>query len=43
MSGRVANDQARILDNVELFREFASTHGCLNSPFAFASPHSRVL
>jgi len=36
-------DQRRILDNVELFREYCDEQGCLAQPRRFASDHSRFL
>jgi len=41
--GRECRDQARILENIELFRAYAEEHGCLAAPFAFASDHARFL
>jgi putative nucleotidyltransferase with HDIG domain len=41
--GRVCEDQARILENVELFVEYCREHGCIETPFAFPSDHARVL
>ncbi len=40
-NGRIAPDLQRLLDNVELFREFARDAGCLASPMDFANAHSR--
>lgn len=40
-NGRIAPDLQRLLDNVELFREFARDAGCLASPVDFANAHSR--
>ncbi len=39
--GRECEDQQRLLDNVELFRELSRENDCLSAPFAFASAHSR--
>lgn len=39
--GRLCRDQAKLIDNVELFRELCREHGCFDQPFAFASPHAR--
>jgi predicted kinase len=41
--GRVCADKQRLLDNVELFREFTREHGCLSGPRGFASDHARFL
>lgn len=41
--GRKCNDQARLLDNVELFREQARELDCLDRPHAFASASSRFM
>lgn len=39
--GRRCEDQARMLDNVALFREYCAEKSCLASPFAFPSDHAR--
>jgi putative nucleotidyltransferase with HDIG domain len=41
--GRICADQQRLLDQVALFREFATELNCLDRPRPFASDHSRVL
>ncbi|MCC7543067.1 MAG: AAA family ATPase [Deltaproteobacteria bacterium] len=41
--GRVARDGARLLDQIELFRELAAEQGCLDAPFELASDHTRFL
>ncbi len=41
--GRTCADQARILENVDLFRAYCEEHGCLDRPFAFPSAHARFL
>lgn len=41
--GRTCADQARILDNVSLFRTYCEEQGCLTTPFAFPSEHGRYL
>lgn len=41
--GRTCADQARILDNVELFRAYCEEQGCLVGPYAFPSDHARFL
>jgi predicted kinase len=41
MRGRVAADQARILDQIALFVEYCRDEGCLDRPRSFASAHSR--
>ena len=41
MRGRFAADQARILDNVALFFEYATEQGCATAPWAFPSDHAR--
>jgi predicted kinase len=40
--GRIAQDQQRLLDNIELFRELAREQHCYDVPRAFASDHARV-
>lgn len=40
--GRICADQHRLLDQVALFREFATELDCLDRPRPFASDHSRV-
>lgn len=40
--GRLAPDQDRLLETVELFRVFAAEQGCLEAPFPFGSDHGRV-
>ncbi|MEZ4221442.1 MAG: AAA family ATPase [Polyangiaceae bacterium] len=40
--GRVCRDQARLLDNVELFRELCRETECYDAPYRFASDESRV-
>ncbi|WAC74807.1 AAA family ATPase [Roseateles sp. SL47] len=42
MRGRLCEDQARVLDNIELFRELAREDGCYGQPRAFADAHTRV-
>lgn len=42
MRGRICQDQARILDHIELFRELAREEGCYGQPRAFADAHTRV-
>jgi putative nucleotidyltransferase with HDIG domain len=39
--GRRCTDQRRLLDQVELFREYCREFGCLDRPFGFPSEHSR--
>lgn len=39
--GRVAPDQEKLLENVDLLEEFAREHECWASPFGFPSAHSR--
>ncbi len=41
--GRTCQDQARLVDQVELFRLLASDLGCLSRPWPFTSPHARRL
>jgi predicted kinase len=41
--GRIAQDQARLLDNIELFRQLARDEGCFDKPKAFPTPHTRFL
>jgi predicted kinase len=38
-----AGDQRRILDNVDLFRDYCAERGCLTEPRSFPSDHSRFL
>jgi predicted kinase len=40
--GRRAQDQQRLLDNIELFRELAREEACFDAPRRFASDHARV-
>lgn len=40
--GRICDDQAEILDNVALAREVFAEAGCLEGPFRFANPESRL-
>lgn len=42
MRGRICQDQARVLDNIELFRELAREEGCYGQARAFADAHTRV-
>ncbi|WP_394839507.1 AAA family ATPase [Pendulispora rubella] len=39
--GRVCQDLQRILDNIDLYREYCRDEGCFNGPRTFASPHTR--
>lgn len=39
--GRICRDPQRLLDNIDLFREFCAEHGCLDRPYPFASDHAR--
>jgi predicted kinase len=41
MRGRVAQDQARILDEVALFAEYCREQGCLDKPWPFPSELAR--
>jgi putative nucleotidyltransferase with HDIG domain len=41
--GRVCRDLSRILDNIELFREYCRDEGCFSSPRRFASDHTRYV
>ncbi len=41
--GRECVDKPRLLDNIELFREFCRDEACYTEPRAFASDHARVL
>lgn len=41
--GRICADTNRILDQIELFRAFCEEEGCLTSPRAFASDHTRFV
>ena len=40
-NGRNSPDRQRLLDNVDLFAEFARDASCLDRPFPFATDHSR--
>ncbi len=42
-NGRVSPDLQRLRDSVELFAEFCRDAGCYDTPFAFASDHSRFV
>ncbi len=42
MRGRICQDQSRVLDNIELFRELAREEGCYGQARAFADAHTRV-
>jgi predicted kinase len=39
--GRIARDRDRLVDNTRLFRDFCAEMGCLETPWPFASDHSR--
>jgi predicted kinase len=41
--GRIAADQQRLLDNVELFRTFCQEQDCWSGPYVFPSDHTRFL
>jgi len=41
--GRTCADQARILENVELFRAYCEERGCADRPMPFPSDHARFL
>jgi predicted kinase len=41
--GRICADMGRIVDSIELFREFCREEGCFDAPRPFASPHTRVV
>jgi predicted kinase len=43
LRGRSCQDFQRILDNIELFREFCAEEECLEKPKQFHSEHSRFL
>jgi predicted kinase len=40
--GRISQDRQVIIDNVELFREFARDLGCLEEPYTFDNEHARM-
>jgi putative nucleotidyltransferase with HDIG domain len=40
--GRVCDDQDRLIENVELFREMCRDLGCYDRPYAFKNDHSRM-
>jgi len=42
MRGRICDDQQRVLDEIELFREIARDERCYGQPRAFADAHTRV-
>lgn len=42
MRGRICQDQARVLDSIELFRELAREEGCYGQPRAFVDAHTRL-
>ncbi|SHH20269.1 AAA family ATPase [Massilia sp. CF038] len=42
MRGRICADQAKVLDNIELFREMARDEGCYGQPRSFADAHTRL-
>ncbi|MDC6179072.1 HD domain-containing protein [Ralstonia solanacearum] len=42
MRGRICADKARVLDNIELFRELARDEGCYGTPRRFADAHTAV-
>jgi putative nucleotidyltransferase with HDIG domain len=41
--GRICPDQDELLGRVDLFRAFCAEHDCLETPYLFASDHSRFL
>ncbi len=41
--GRICADRGRLLDAIELFREFCQEHNCLARSYHFASAHSRFI
>nr|WP_174442284.1 AAA family ATPase [Pectobacterium brasiliense] len=42
MRGRICQDQARVLDSIELFRELAREEGCYGQPRSFVDAHTRL-
>lgn len=40
--GRICPDQQKLIDDIELFREFAREDQCYRTPRAFADAHTRV-
>lgn len=42
MRGRICEDQAKVLDAIELFRELAREEGCYGGARAFADAHTAV-
>lgn len=42
MRGRICDDQQKVLDDIELFREVARDDGCYGQPRAFADAHTAV-
>lgn len=41
--GRICTDMGRIVDNIELFREFCRDEGCFTAPRRFPSDHTRFV
>jgi putative nucleotidyltransferase with HDIG domain len=41
--GRICHDSQRLLDSVELFRDFSQEQGCFDRAFEFPSHHSRFI
>jgi predicted kinase len=41
--GRICADMGRIVDNIELFREFCREEGCFTGPRRFPSDHTRFM
>jgi putative nucleotidyltransferase with HDIG domain len=41
--GRICADMPRILDNIELFRQYCRDENCFSESRAFASPHTRFV
>ncbi|HEU4534557.1 MAG TPA: HD domain-containing protein, partial [Polyangiaceae bacterium] len=41
--GRVCRDLGRVVDNIELYREYCREEGCFDRPRAFPSDHTRFL
>ncbi|MBN3185068.1 AAA family ATPase [Pectobacterium brasiliense] len=42
MRGRICQDQARVLDSIELFRDLAREEGCYGQPRSFVDAHTRL-
>ena len=41
--GRITTDKSRLIETVDLFREYCREQGCLDTPYEFPDGHSRYL